>query len=144
MFWKRYARVVWTLVIVGTVVGGLLFFVVFGFLLPPDRGEESAVPIVVVFGVVLGAATGVAASLGFALAVWVWTRGPARSPASIAAMAALGAGGGVALSWAAYGLATWTIGAWTVWGAIAVVLGLLAAAVAAPATARAVRRAERR
>ena len=67
MFWRTYGSVIGWMFGVGIVVGGLFLLVVFGWLVPPDRGEESVIVALPAYG---GLIFGLALSGPYGLAVW--------------------------------------------------------------------------
>jgi hypothetical protein len=143
VFWSRYGGVGGLLLLAGAVVGAALFFVLFGFLLPPDRGEESVVPFMPIMGAFFGGLTGLGAGAAFLLGLFGWTRRRMRSVRSRAWIGAGSAAVGAALVWISVGIAWNSVYAWAVWGPIALFSALLAAVVAGPLTARAARRADK-
>lgn len=142
MFWRRYGGVAGLLMLVGSLVGAAFFFVVFVFLIPPDRGEESIAPFMPIMGAFFGGVTALVASMSFLLCLFAWTRCRSRSVRSRAWVGASAAGGGAGLVWVAVGLAWNSVYAWAAWGSIALISALLAAAVAGPLTRRAARRCD--
>jgi hypothetical protein len=139
----RYGGVAGLLILIGSIIGAALFFLVLGILVPPDRGEESVITVLPFMGAFVGAANSLAAAVAYLLGMFGWTRRAGRSVRSRAWIGAGSAAAGAALVWVGFGIA-WNSGyAWAVWGAIAVFTALLAAVVAGPLTARAARRADR-
>ncbi|MBQ9915765.1 MAG: hypothetical protein IJO71_01020 [Microbacterium sp.] len=127
----------------GTVAGAVACGILFGFLIPPDRGEEDVVWIMPAYGAFAGFVAVIPAILGFWVGLVSWTRTSARSVSSRAAVATASASGAALLFWVA-----------TVTAAnrgYGIVLGLflggltavVTAAIAGPTTVRAARRADR-
>jgi hypothetical protein len=144
MFWRTYGAVIGWMLAVGAVVAGLLLLVVFGLLIPPDRGEESAIALMPFYGAFFGAVTAAAAALIYGVCLAVWTRRRARSVASQAWVGAVAAGAGAAAFWLVFGYALSGAYGMPVWGTVAAASAILAMSVAGPLTARAARRASQR
>lgn len=141
MFWRTYGSVIGWMVAVGVVTAGLFLFVVFAWLIPPDRGEESVIVLLPLYGGFFGAVTATAASLTYGVGLAVWTCRPGRSVASRAWIGAVAAGVGAFGFWVLFGYALsgpYGLPVWSGVGGASAVLGLL---VAGPLTARAARRA---
>jgi hypothetical protein len=149
MFWQRYRGVVWTLLVTGAVVGGALLLALI-LVVPPDPWQGvGMVLLYVLWGAVLGAVTALAAAGMLALVLGLWTRRRARSVASRAWAAVIGAAAGAIVLWLVVGFASWLLGADGASALLfstvtAVVSGILAGITAAPATVRAARRADAR
>jgi len=143
MFWRAYGAVIGWLVAVGVVVGGLFFLAVFGWLIPPDRGEESAIALMPIVGGIFGALTAAAASLIYGLCLKLWIHRRGRSIASRAWVGALSAGAGALVFWTVFGLVRSGPDGVRAWSVIGVAAAAVAALVAGPLTARAARRADR-
>lgn len=60
---ETYGPVIGWMFVVGVVAAGLFLFVVFAWLIPPDRGEESAIVLMPFYGGFFGAVTAAASSL---------------------------------------------------------------------------------
>ena len=146
MFWQRYVGVCGALLLAGTLIGGLLFFV-FTLLVPADAGEGGPVLTfaVTVWGALIGAGVALVASVSFAIAISLWVRRADRSVQSTAWMGAGGAALGAALVWFGVWI-SWGLSTPYAWGNlwIAVILAvfsaLLAAAVAGPLTSAAAKK----
>ena len=130
----------WMLV-AGAVVGAA-FLLVFGLLLPPDRGEESALLVMPFFGAFFGVLSAATAGALYAIALWLWTRGISRSVASRSWIGAFSAGLGAFGLWLLLGLKLSGVYGLPVWGSLGVVCAVLAMLIAAPLTAHAARRAD--
>ncbi|WP_336632484.1 MULTISPECIES: hypothetical protein [unclassified Microbacterium] len=141
MFWRTYGAVVGWMFVVGIVAAGLFLFVVFAWLVPPDRGEEDAVWLMPFFGGFFGALDAAAASLSYALALLGWTRRPGRSVGSRAGVGAVAAGVGALAFWMVFGYARSGPDALPVWSVVGAASAVLAVLVAGPLTVRAARRA---
>ena len=142
MFWRTHGAVIAWLIGGGLVVGALLLLLVFGLLIPPDRGEEIAMVIVPLYGAFFGGVTGVAASLVYGASMMLWTRREDRSIASRAWVGALSAATGALAFWLVFGLAlTGPVGI-AVWGGIGAASAAVVIMVAGPLTARAARRTD--
>lgn len=111
-----YAPVVGWLALGGTVAGAVVCGILFGFLIPPDRGEEDVVWIMPAYGAFAGFVAVVPAVVGFWVGLVSWTRTSARSVSSRAAVATASASGAALLFWVA------TVTATT--GGYGIVLGL--------------------
>lgn len=142
MFWRTYGTVVGWMLGAGVVAGGLLLLVVFGWLIPLDRGEESALLLMPFYGGFFGLITAGAASLAYGVCLGLWSRRPGRSIGSRAAIGTLSAGLGALAVWVLFGLASSGPASLPVWGGIGAACGLFAMLIAAPLTARAARRAD--
>ncbi|BDV31590.1 hypothetical protein OAU46_03215 [Microbacterium terricola] len=142
MFWRTYGSVIGWMLGVGIVVGGLFLFVVFGWLVPPDRGEESVIVVLPAYGGFFGALTAASASLTYATCLALWTRRRRRSIASRAWVGGLSSAVGALGFWLIFGFVLSGPYGLAVWGAM---LGgasaILAMSVAVPLTVRAARRA---
>ncbi len=138
-----YVPVVAWLAVGGAVAGAVVCGLLFGFVIPPDRGEENVVWVMPLYGAFVGFVAVLPAIVGFWAGLLSWTRTAARSVSSRAAVATLSAAGAALVFWAAVVTVT-TGGYGTVLGLI---LGGLTAvvtvAIVAPATVRAARRADR-
>jgi len=138
-----YVPVVGWLALGGTVAGAVVCGILFGFLIPPDRGEEGVVWVMPLYGAFAGFVAVLPAIVGFWAGLLLWTRTRTRSVASRAAVATVSAAGAALAFWVAV-VAAMTGGYGVVLGLI---LGGLTAAVTAtivgPATIRAARRADR-
>ncbi|WP_127474474.1 hypothetical protein [Microbacterium sulfonylureivorans] len=144
MFWRTYGSVVGWMVGVGAAVGGLFLFIVFGWLVPPDRGEEFAIVMLPAYGGFFGALTAASASLIYAICLALWTRRRDRSIASRGWVGGLSSAFGALTFWLVFGLAMSGPYGLVVWGAMfGAVSAILAMSVAGPLTARAARRADR-
>lgn len=141
MFWRTYGSVIGWIFVVGIVAAGLFLFVVFTWLIPPDRGEESAIWLMPFYGGFFGAVTAAAVSLVYSLALLVWTRRPGHSVTSLAWIGAVAAGLGAFGFWVLFGYALSGPYGLPVWSGIGGASSLLALLVAGPLTARAARRA---
>jgi hypothetical protein len=141
MFWYRYGGVMGSLVLVGVGLGAVLMSVVFGWLVPPDRGEESVIFLMPFFGGVVGAVSAIAASVGYWCGVGFWVRRAGRTVASRAWVGGLAAGVGVATLWIMCGFTMSGGHGLVVWVPVGSFCGLIALAVATPLTVRAARRA---
>ncbi|MET0297024.1 MAG: hypothetical protein ABW024_06455 [Microbacterium sp.] len=142
MFWSRYGGVIGWLFVVGAGLGAAMMTVLFGWLIPPDRGEESVVFAMPLFGAAVGAVSALAASAGYWIGEGFWIRKAVRTVASRAWVGGLAAGAGVATFWIVYGFAMSGGFGLVVWIPIGVICGLIALIVATPLTARAARRAD--
>ena len=140
MFWRTYGSVIGWMFAVGVVAAGAFLFVVFAWLIPPDRGEEFAIVLMPFYGGFFGAVTATAASLIYGVGLVVWTRRPGRSVASRAWSGAVAAGGGAFAFWALFGYALSGPYGLPVWISIGGASAVLALLVAGPLTARAARR----
>lgn len=143
MFWRTYGSVIGWMFAVGVVTAGLFLFVVFAWLLPPDRGEEFAVVLMPVYGGFFGAVTAAAASAVYGVGLALWTRRPGRSVASRAWVGAAAAGVGAFGFWVLFGYAVSGPFALPLWSGVGGASAALALLVAGPLTARAARRAPR-
>lgn len=138
-----YVPVVAWLALGGAVSGAVVFTLLFGFLIPPDRGEEYVVWIMPLYGAFVGFVAVLPAIVGFWAGLLSWTRTSARSVTSRAAVATTSAASAALVFWAAVVTAST--------GGYGVVLGLflggptavVTAAIVGPATVRAARRADR-
>jgi len=144
MFWDRYGGVVGWLFLVGVGLGAVLMGVLFGWLIPPDRGEESVVFVMPFFGAAVGAVSATAASLGYWIGMGLLIGREGRTVASRAWGGGLASAIGAATLWIVYGFAMSGSYGLVVWVPTGLVCGAVAAAVAGPLTARAARRADRR
>ncbi len=142
MFWRTYGTVIGWMLGVGTVAGGLLLLVVFGWLIPLDRGEESALVLMPFYGGFLGLITAVVASSTYGVCLGLWSRRPSRSIGSRAVIGALSAGVGALALWVLFGLAWSGADGLMVWVGIGAACALFAMLIAGPLTARAARRAD--
>ena len=142
MFWRSYGRVILWLLAAGAIVGAA-FLLVFGLLVPPDRGEESALLVVPFIGAFFGVLTAAAASALYGFALWLWTRPARRSVASRSWLGAAAAGIGVLGFWLVFGFMLSGTYGLPVWGKLGAVGAGLAMVLAGPLTARASRRADR-
>lgn len=143
MFWKTYGSVIGWMFVVGIAAAGLFLLVVFAWLIPPDRGEESALWLMPFYGGFFGALTAAAASLAYALVLIFWTRRAGRSVGSHAWMGGAAAGVGALAFWVVFGSALSGPYGSPVWGGIGGASAVLALSVAGPLTVRAARRASR-
>jgi hypothetical protein len=143
MFWKTYGAVIGWMFGVGVVAGALFLLVVFGWFVPPDRGEESVLLVMPFYGGFFGALAASAASLAYGLALALWTQRP-HSVASRAWVGALSAAAGAFAFWVVFGYALSALYGLQVWAVIGAASGLLAMLTAGPLTARAARRAQNR
>lgn len=143
MLWSQYGGVVGWIFVIGVLLGAAVMFVLFGWLVPPDAGEEAAVVLMPFIGAIVGAFSALAASLGYGLAIASWTRRPGRTLTSRATIGGAGAGGGILVLWIGYGLATSGGFGLIVWVPIALACAVIASIVTIPLTARAARRADR-
>lgn len=141
MFWRTYGAVIGWMFAVGIVAAGLFLLVVFGWLIPPDRGEEFAIALMPFYGGFFGALTAAAASLLYGLCLVVWARRASRSVASRAWVGALAAGAGALAFWVIFGFALSGSYGLPVWSGIGGASAVLAMVVAGPLTSRAARRA---
>lgn len=141
MFWRTYGSVIGWMFVVGIVAAGLFLFIVFAWLLPSDRGEESAIVLMPFYGGFFGAITAAVASLFYSVALGSWIRPPGRSVASRAAIGAGAAGTGALVFWLVFGYSLSGVDGLPVWGGIGAACAVLAVVVAAPLTVRASRRA---
>lgn len=141
MFIDRYGRVAGYLLLGGVIFGAALFLIVFGLLVPPDRGEEGVVAFMPFMGAFFGMLTALPASAACLLCLFAWTRRGIRSVRSRAWIAAGGAAAGAAVPWLVVGIVSGPF-ALIVWGSLAAFCALLAAVVAGPVVARASRRAD--
>jgi len=141
MFWRTYGSVIAWMLVIGTLAAGLFLFVVFAWLIPPDRGEESVIWFMPFYGGFFGAITAAVASLIYGLVLVVWTRQPGRSVASRAWIGAVAAGTGAFAFWVIFGYVLSGPYGLPVWGGIGGASAALALLVAGPLTARAARRA---
>lgn len=139
MFWRTYGSVIVWMLVVGVLAAGVFLFVLFAWLIPPDRGEESVIWVMPFYGGFFGAITAVAASLIYALALLAWNRHAARSVASCAWIGAVAAGAGAFAFWVLFGYALSGPGGLPVWSGIGGASVALAGLVAGPLTARAAR-----
>lgn len=138
-----YVPVVGCLALGGSVTGALVCAVLFGFLIPPDRGEEGVVWVLPFYGAFVGFVAVLPAVLGFWVALLLWTRSRQRSVASRAAVATASAAGTAFVFWLAVVTAAT--------GGYGVVLGLFSGgltavvtvAIVGPVTVRAARRNDR-
>ena len=89
----------------GIVVGGLFLLVVFGWLLPPDRGEEFAIVMLPAYGAFFGALTAASASVVYGISLVLWSRRRHRSIASPAWVGGLSSAAGALAFWLVFGLA---------------------------------------
>lgn len=140
MLWRTYGRVIGWMLAIGAIAGALFLLVLFGFLVPPDRGEESAIALMPFVGGFFGLITALVSGATYYMGLSLWTRRPHRSVKSRtwlgAACAALGALG----FWLLFGF---TLSSWPgvpVWGGIGAASGSVAALVAGPLTARSAQR----
>jgi hypothetical protein len=144
MFWRTYGSVIGWMFGVGIVVGGLFLLVVFGWLVPPDRGEESVIVALPAYGGFFGALTAASASLIYGICLGLWTQRRRRSIASRAWVGGLSSAAGALGFWLIFGLALSGPYGLAVWGAMfGGASAVLAMSVAGPLTARAARRADR-
>lgn len=142
MFWKTYGPVVGWMFVVGVVAAGLFLFAVFAWLIPPDRGEESALVLIPVYGGFFGALTAAAASALYVVSLMLWTRGARRSIASRVWLGALSSGVGALAFWVILGFILSGASGLPVWSGIGAGSALLATLTAGVFTARASRRAD--
>lgn len=140
MFWRTYSGVVGWLIAVGAVVGAVLLLLVFGWLVPSDRGEESAVAVMPFIGAFLGALTAAAAGVVYVPCLTLWNRRSGRTVASRARVGGLSAGAGALALWVVVGFAVRSPYGLPVWTAIGGASAVVALLVAGPLTARAARR----
>lgn len=140
MLWRTYGRVIGWMLAVGAIAGAVFLLIVFGLLIPVDRGEESAIIHMPFVDGFFGLVTALVSSAAYYLSLFLWTRRPhwtIRSRAWLgAACAALGAVG----FWLIFGftLTSWPGG--PVWGGIGAAAGMLAALIAGPLTTLAAQR----
>lgn len=153
VLWRTYRRVIGALLAAGAVTGAIVFASLY-FLLPHDDGEGgiAVLGIMTAWGAMIGAGNGLTAAAGVALSALAWGRREQWPLAVRALAAALGAGIGAAALWlgillgrivtAAPGMMTGSIAAGlaSAFVPLAVGAGVIAAAVAGIATARAIRR----
>lgn len=129
------------MLVVGIIAAALLLLVVFAWLVPPDRGEESALWLIPFYGAFFGALTAAAAGVLYGLALIIWTRRSGRSVRSRAWIGAVGAGIGAFAFWLLYGYVLSGTHGVPVWSGVGGGAGVVAMLVAGPLTARAARRA---
>ena len=141
MFWRTYGSVIGWMFVVGVVAAAVLLLVVFAWLVPPDRGEESAIVLMPFYGGFLGAVTATAANVAYGVGLVVWTRRAGRSVASQAWVGAVAAGAGAFGFWALFGYAVSGMPGLPVWSGVGGASAVLALLIAGPLTARAARRA---
>ncbi len=123
MVWRRYGRVVGQLNLFGAVVGAVLFLVVFGFLVPPDRGEESVIVFMPFVGALFGVLTSFAASVAYLVGLQLGTRNLNRSVPSLALIGAGSAAAGAALLWIGVGgAARFGTAGLAIWGILGTLL----------------------
>lgn len=138
-----YVPVVAWLAVGGTVAGAVVCGLLFGFLIPPDRGEEYVVWVMPLYGAFVGFVAVLPAIVGFWVGLLSWTRTSARSVSSRVAVSTASASGAALVFWVAV-VTAMTQGNGVVLGLF---LGGLTAAVTAavvgPVTVRAARRADR-
>lgn len=137
-----YVPVAGWLALGGTVAGAVVCGLLFGFLIPPDRGEEDVVWIMPLYGAFAGFVAVLPAIVGFWAGLLLWTRTPARSVSSRAAVATTWAAGVALVFWVA--VVTATTGGYGL--LVGLFLGgltaVVTAAIVGPATVRAARRAD--
>lgn len=141
MFWRTYGSVIGWMFVIGIVAAGLFLFIVFGWLIPPDRGEQSAIVLMPFYGGFFGAITAAVASLFYSVALGSWIRRPGRSVTSRGAVGAIAAGTGALVFWLVLGYSLSGVYGLPVWGGIGAGSAAFAVLVAAPLTVRASRRA---
>lgn len=140
MLWRTYGRVIGWMLAVGAIAGAVFLLVVFGLLIPVDRGEESAIVIMPFVGGFFGLITALVSSATYYLGLFVGTRRPHRSVSSRAWLGAACAALGALGFWLIFGF---TLCSWPgvpVWGGIGAAAGILAALIAGPLTAQAAKR----
>lgn len=140
MLWRTYGRVIGWMLAIGVIAGAVFLLVVFGLLIPPDRGEESAIVLMPFVGGFFGLITALVSSATYYLGLFLWTRRPHRTGSSRAWLGAACAAFGAVGFWLIFGF---TLSNWPgvpVWGGIGVVAGILAALIAGPLTTRAAQR----
>lgn len=130
------------LFVIGIVTAAVFLFIVFMWLVPPDRGEESALVLVPFYGAFFGALTAAAASTLYATCMILWTRGPNRSIASRAWLGAFSAGIGALAFWIIFGFSLSGASGIPVWSGVGAGSAALAMLTAGPFTSRASRRAD--
>ena len=144
MFWRSYGSVIGWMLAAGAVAGAAFLLVVFGLLVPVDRGEESVIVVLPFYGGFFGALTATAASVLYGVSLSLWTLRAHRSVASRAWLGAASAAVGALGFWLVYGYALSGPYGLPVWGAIGAAAAALAVITAGPLTARAAHRADRR
>jgi hypothetical protein len=139
MFWNRYGGVVAWLLFAGVILGAAFFLIVFSWLVPPDRGEESAGFMMPFVGAFFGAVTTLAASVTYVLVMGVWTRRPDRPVAFGGWLGAASAAGGAVIFWLVFGMAVSGAHGLRLWGAVGAGCAVIVALIAGPLTVRAAR-----